>query len=108
MKLPFVILQIGNVLLLSLLGALLAMIVALGVDVEVCGDIHGGNAPGGGAAVGMFVAILIGFPVFVWIALSETVLRILHGHTALRLISIFLPSVVTYIWMFQYSIGICG
>jgi len=108
MKISFVIINTGRTLLLSILAALLAMSFALGIDAEICGEINGSNAPGGGAAIGMFVLMAVGLPAMIWVILSEVVLRTLQGNGVQRFLSILLPSILAFIWMFKLSTSQCS
>lgn len=108
MKTLFIVaVEIVRTLLLSVLAALLAMSFAFGVDISICGEIHGTDAPGGGAAIGVLVLISVGLPTIIWVSLSEVILRLLQLNAVLRLISIILPTIVACIWMFQVSNSQC-
>ena len=108
MKISFVILETGRVLLLAIFASFLAMSFAIGINAEICGEMYGSNAPGGGAAIGMLVLMVVGIPTVIWVVLSEIVLKMLPRNGAKRFFSVLLPSLLAFIWMLFASTSQCN
>ncbi len=107
MKSSSFIIEIGRILLLSILSAILSMSFSLAIDAEICVGRNSNNAPGGGAAIGMLVLVVVGMPTIIWVSLSEIFLKLFQVHIVLRLASIVAPSIIAYIWMFLHSTAQC-